>query len=224
MSIDTLPRDLIVEIFIHLKATECKRISCCNRALAETSKHIVIKRLIKRKLAKTRIDKLFTRHSLPSTTIKDLFIESYLKVNVRNIAREAILKNDEELLDELMERSYPFSLQYLLIDLFNLIINSKNVIINKFLSCSDIDPSIRENNLLVQVVKHGKTAVVKRLLQHPKIDPTVPNNLAIKLAMTDKQYRTVQVLYANMRIYSSLTPEYRSYIETKLVKHQKLLM
>lgn len=47
---------------------------------------------------------------------------------------------------------------------------------------SDVDPSIKENHILSEMIKIGNGEIVKLLLAHPKVDPADQNNFAIRRA------------------------------------------
>jgi hypothetical protein len=52
----------------------------------------------------------------------------------------------------------------------------------------------------------GNSKMVKHVLKHTQIDPTVNNNEAIKTAHTAKQRQVVLVLIQDQRVINSLEP------------------
>jgi hypothetical protein len=71
-------------------------------------------------------------------------------------------------------------------------------IVKEFLN--DIDPTIDNNIILIDAVKHGHSKIVELLFLDGRIDPSFPQNLAIKIASKYGYMKTMNILLSDKRV------------------------
>ncbi|CAH6420878.1 Hypothetical protein POVR2_LOCUS283 [uncultured virus] len=66
------------------------------------------------------------------------------------------------------------------------------------------DPTRKRTGVLIDSVSRGHTKTVARLLQDPRVDPTVANNLALRTALVECRVAEVKLLLSDNRVLDSI--------------------
>lgn len=88
--------------------------------------------------------------------------------------------------------------------------------VNRLLKDKRVNPVVDKNWPLRIATWRGNNAVVRRLLKDANVDPSRTNNVCLWFTERRKIWSTCKILFDDKRVYSSLSPGSRKYIEAKL--------
>lgn len=95
------------------------------------------------------------------------------------------------------------------IDAILIAAKSNNIdVIETLINNPDLDPTVQNNQLIVDLLHNNHTDIVKLLFQKFQIDPSIPDNKLIRIAVKNNQIDIVKLLLPDPRVDPSV---YRNY-------------
>jgi len=89
--------------------------------------------------------------------------------------------------------------------LIQCLMEGKPVVAKYMLLYSDIDPSVDDNQSIIQAAHNGYTDIVELLLKDERIDPTVNFNYPIVVAYDMNHFDIIELLLKDERVRRKLT-------------------